>query len=77
MHMGTSYLVGDLALRINELEAQLAGVGRDTVRIDWLEDTERCYWVALQMQPHGNHIYQSCGSGLREAIDSVTSAGSE
>ena len=41
MHMGTSYLVGDLALRINELEAQLAEAQKNAAITEYYADGPR------------------------------------
>lgn len=34
----------------------------------------KCYWVTVQTNPHGDHVYSGQGPALREAIDAAMSA---
>ena len=57
--------------RIAELGAENARLRVDRVRLDWLEDCAKCYWVTIQTQPNGGHIRSGQGQGTRAAIDAA------
>lgn len=52
-----------------EREGSQSAGADDTRRMDWLEDIAKVYWVTVQTQPHGEHIFAGQGKALREAID--------
>ncbi len=54
--------------------ARLRELERDAARLDWLENSDVCYWVDVQRQPDAEMMYAGGGPGLREAIDAALSA---
>lgn len=42
---------------------------KDSQMMDWLSNPLRCYWVSVQRQPSGDHIFSGQGNGLRAVID--------
>lgn len=53
-------------------KTELAALRADAERLSYMEDADRCYWVSVQSQPHGSHIFSGQGRGLRSAIDAAT-----
>jgi predicted RNA-binding protein YlqC (UPF0109 family)/flagellar biosynthesis/type III secretory pathway chaperone len=60
-----------LAEEVNSLRAQLAA-HPDTVRVDWLSNPKKVYYLAVQSQPSGRTIIEGSNvSTLRTAIDAA------
>lgn len=57
------------------LLAEIAGLREDKERLDWLENHDKCYWVEIQSEPHGGHVYKG-HPGISEIMirEAITAA---
>lgn len=65
--------IAEVQRRFNDVDALAAKLAKERARLDWLEDSNRCYHVCIDRQPDGYSIHNSPPSrgSVRAAIDAA------